>query len=138
MSEIRPDPKREFAHAALRGLLAVAFVAAGAMHFIAPRAYASVMPPYLPNPKELVAISGVCEIAGGVGVLLPQPVRRWAGWGLVALLIAVLPANIEIARRGANFGDTRIAPLWGWVRLPFQALFVAWVLFVTKPNKTKS
>jgi uncharacterized membrane protein len=93
------------------------------------------MPPYLPNHRELVAISGACEIAGGVGILLPQPVRRWAGLGLAALLIAVFPANIEIARRGATFGDTRIAPLWGWIRLPFQALFIAGVLFATKPAR---
>jgi uncharacterized membrane protein len=105
------------------------------MHFVSPRAYASVMPPYLPNHRELVAISGACEIVGGVGVLLPQPVRRWAGWGLVALLIAVFPANIEIARRGATFGDTRISPIWGWVRLPFQALFIGWVLSATKPTR---
>ncbi|MES2459416.1 MAG: DoxX family protein [Armatimonadota bacterium] len=119
----------------MRGLLALTFVAAGAMHFISPRAYASVMPPYLPNHRELVAISGACEIAGGVGVLLPQPVRRWAGWGLVALLVAVFPANVEIARRGAAFGETQIAPIWGWIRLPFQALFIAWALFTTEPPR---
>lgn len=102
------------------------------MHFVSPRAYESVMPPYLPNPKELVAISGACEIVGGIGVLLPQPVRRWAGWGLVALLIAVFPANIEIARRGATFGETQIAPIWGWLRLPLQPLLIAWALFATK------
>ena len=133
MSEINPSPKSEPVRVALRVLLAAAFIAAGAMHFISPRAYVSIMPPYLPNPRELVAISGACEVAGGVGVLLPQPLRRWAGWGLVALLIAVFPANVEIARRGAAFGSTHIAPIWGWVRLPFQALFIVWTLFMTKP-----
>lgn len=127
--------KSETVRSILRGLLAVTFVAAGAMHFISPSAYASVMPPYLPNHRELVAISGACEMAGGVGVLLPQPLRRWAGWGLVALLIAVFPANIEIARRGATFGSTQIAPIWGWLRLPFQALLIAWALFATKPPR---
>ena len=127
--------KSETVRSILRGLLAVTFVAAGAKHFISPSAYASVMPPYLPNHRELVAISGACEMAGGVGVLLPQPLRRWAGWGLVALLIAVFPANIEIARRGATFGSTQIAPIWGWLRLPFQALLIAWALFATKPPR---
>jgi uncharacterized membrane protein len=134
MSETRPASESEGVRPALRGLLAAAFVFAGAMHFISPRVYASVMPSYLPNHRELVAISGACEIAGGAGILLPQPVRRWAGWSLVALLIAVFPANVEIARRGATFGDTRISPVWGWVRLPFQALFIGWVLFATKPT----
>ena len=127
--------KSETVRFVLRGLLAAAFVFAGAMHFVHPKSYASVMPPYLPNPRELVAVSGAFEIAGGIGVLLPQPIRRWAGWGLVALLIAVFPANIEIARRGATFGTTQIAPIWGWLRLPFQALFIAWALFATKPPR---
>jgi uncharacterized membrane protein len=123
------------ARTVLRGLLSAAFVFAGTMHFVSPRAYESVMPPYLPNHRELVALSGACEIAGGIGVLLPQPIRRWAGWGLVALLIAVFPANIEIARRGATFGETQIAPIWGWLRLPLQPLLIVWALFATKPPK---
>jgi len=115
-----------------RGLLALTFVFAGMMHFVAPRAYAGVMPPYLPYPRELVAVSGVCEIAGGLGVLLPQPMRRWSGWGLIALLIAVFPANIEMARHGATFGRTYIPPAWWILRLPFQALFIAWAWAVTR------
>jgi uncharacterized membrane protein len=67
-------------------------------------------------------------------MLLPQACSAMGRLGLVALLIAVFPANIEIARRGATFGDTRISPVWGWVRLPFQALFIGWVLFATKPT----
>ncbi|MBC8102724.1 MAG: DoxX family protein [Cytophagales bacterium] len=118
-----------------RGLLAAVFVFAGVMHFVAPRAYVSVMPPYLPNPRALVAASGVCEIVGGVGVLLGQPARRWAGWGLIALLLAVFPANIEIARRGATFGETQIAPLWGWLRLPLQVPLIWWVYSATRQSK---
>lgn len=85
------------------------------------------MPPYLPFPRALVFISGACEIAGGIGVLPAPPLRRWAGWGLIALLIAVFPANIEIARHGTMIGKVWVAPLLGWVRLPFQALFIVWV-----------
>ena len=74
-----------------RVLLAGTFVYAGVLHFTKTPTYESVMPPYLPYPKELVLISGACEIAGGVGVLLPQPIRKWAGWGLSRSLSPCFP-----------------------------------------------
>ena len=79
-----------------RIILAVLFMLAGAMHFILPQAYLRIMPPYLPSPLMLVHISGVAEIFGGIGLLIPFT-RNLAAWGLVALLIAVLPANIYTA-----------------------------------------
>src|SRR6516162_3713441 len=78
-----------------RMLLAITFVGAGMNHFINPDFYVSFMPPYLPWPLELVWISGVCEILGGIGVLI-RPLRRIACWGLIALLIAVFPANVQL------------------------------------------
>lgn len=110
-------------------LLAAFFVLAGLNHFRDPNFYRAMMPPLLPAPGALNVISGVCEILGGLGVLLPQT-RRFAGWGLIALLIAVFPANIYAAMQGQLPGlDT---PSWVlWVRLPFQALFVFWVWSVT-------
>lgn len=109
-----------------RALLAATFVFAGVMHFVATKTYMSVVPPYLPHPRELVIISGVCEIAGGIGVLIPS-LRRMAGWGLIALLIAVFPANVEMALHGHTLGHTYVSSLLGWLRLPLQAVLIAWV-----------
>jgi uncharacterized membrane protein len=110
----------------LRGLAAIFFVVAGTFHFLKPDLYVQIMPPYLPAPQLLVAISGVAEIAGGLGLLL-RPLRRAAGWGLVALLIAIFPANIYMVQHPGQF---HLAPWILWVRLPFQAVFIAWVWFV--------
>ena len=108
--------------------LALFFVFAGLNHFRDPAFYLSMMPPFLPAHDALNSISGLCEMLGGVGVLLPAT-RRFAGWGLIALLVAVFPANIYAALQGQIAGlDT---PGWTlWVRLPFQVLFVAWVWVV--------
>jgi uncharacterized membrane protein len=116
-----------------RYLLALAFVAAGIYHFVNPDVYVAIMPPYLPWHRELVLISGFFEILGGVGVLLPQPIRRWAAWGLVALLVAVFPANVHVAVNDLSMGGRPPSPLVNWLRLPFQLVFIAWVLWCTKP-----
>jgi len=106
----------------LRWLLGLCFVAAGMNHFIAPRFYLPIMPPFLPWPLALIFISGVAEILGGIGVLIPST-RKLAGWGLIALLIAVFPANLYAAFHGAGS-----IPHWIlWTRLPFQLVFIAWV-----------
>lgn len=107
-------------------LLSLGFVAAGVCHFIAPRFYLAIMPPFLPWPLTLIFISGVAEILGGIGVLVP-PLRKLAGWGLIALLIAVFPANLYAAFHGV--GST---PSWIlWARLPFQPVFIAWVYWAS-------
>jgi uncharacterized membrane protein len=106
----------------LRWAAALFFVAAGANHFRAPEIYVAVIPPYLPWPRALSNISGAAEILGGLGILIPK-VRLAAGWGLIALLAAVFPANIDMALRGF-----RSVPGWIlWLRLPFQFVFVAWI-----------
>jgi len=101
------------------------FLAAGALHFIKPRAYESIMPEALPAHRELVYLSGVAEMAGGAGVLA-DPTRRAAGWWLIATLLAVLPANVEMAVHAARF--PRIPRPLLWARLPFQGVFIAWVV----------
>jgi uncharacterized membrane protein len=116
-----------------RYLLAVFFVGAGVMHFLKPDFYVSIMPPYLPWHLPLVWISGCFEILGGVGVLFPQPLRRWAAWGLVALLVAVFPANLHVALHDVAVGGHAASPLFNWVRLPFQLVFIAWVIWCTSP-----
>jgi len=101
--------------------VALLFVAAGTMHFVVPALYARVVPPYLPWPGILVAVSGLAEIAGGLGLLFPLT-RRLATWGLIALLIAVFPANVYMARAGIMGPPGAL-----WARLPLQALLIWWV-----------
>jgi uncharacterized membrane protein len=96
------------------------FVVAGLNHFLAPGFYLSIMPPYLGWHLGLIYISGVAEIAGGIGVLIPRT-RVWAGWGLLALLVAVFPANIHAALNG--MGEVPRWALWlsfpcNWCRWP--------------------
>jgi uncharacterized membrane protein len=105
-----------------RILLAIFFVSAGINHFVSPTFYLLMMPPYLPWPLELVYISGLAEILGGIGVL-SKMTRRGAGWGLIALLIAVFPANIYAAVHGMDD-----IPAWMlWARLPLQVVLIWWV-----------
>lgn len=113
-------------HNRLRWLATLFFVVAGIGHFIKPDSYEKMVPPYLPDPAVLVFISGVAEIAGGVGLAIPS-LRRAAGWGLIALLAAVFPANIYMVQHPESFG----IPTWIlWARLPFQAVFMGWIWLV--------
>jgi uncharacterized membrane protein len=104
--------------------LAALFISAGVNHFVNPRAYQSIVPPGIRHlAKEVVEISGVAEILGGAGVLL-TPTRRASGIGLIALLVAVFPANIYMARSPQDF--PRI-PRWAlYARLPLQPLMMWW------------
>lgn len=106
----------------VRWLLALFFIAAGGNHFVNPEFYGPMLPDWLPWPGAMLAISGVAEIVGGIGVLVPS-VRRAAGWGLIALLVAVFPGNIH----AAIHGHPEVSATVLWWRLPFQALFIAWV-----------
>ncbi len=110
----------------LRALIpGVLFIAAGALHFVRPEAYVKIMPPGIGHEHELVAISGVAEIAGGLGLLIPRT-RRAAGYGLIALLLAVWPANISMAVGAQKFAS--VAPAWAlWARVPLQLVLMWWV-----------
>lgn len=102
------------------------FVGAGVNHFVNPAFYRQIVPPGFPSPSVLVAVSGACEIAGGIGLMI-RPLRRAAGWGLAALLVALFPANIYMAASPEKFS----VPAWAlWVRLPVQAVLIAWVWHV--------
>ena len=105
------------------------------MHFIIPATYMRIVPPYLPWHSRLVAISGVFEILGGLGLLFP-PSRRLAAWGLVALLVAVFPANLYMATNPVETGSEAIPSLLRWGRLPLQMVFVWWALWCTKRRTT--
>lgn len=84
------------------------------------------MPPSVPWPAALISISGVAEIAGGLGLLLPRT-RKLAAIGLIALLIAVFPANIYAAFHGMQIGGRTVPPWILWGRLPLQVVLIAWV-----------
>jgi uncharacterized membrane protein len=112
---------------------AIFYVAAGTLHFIKPDPYLRIMPPYIPWHVAMVRISGGLEILGGLGLLVP-PMRRAAAWGLVALLIAVFPANVYMATNPIQAGAASIAPALRWGRLPLQLILIWWVLWCTRPR----
>jgi uncharacterized membrane protein len=105
----------------LRYLLGVLFVLAGINHFINPNFYLKIMPPYLPWHLPLVYLSGLFEVALGVLLLIPK-FTRLAAWGLIALLLAVFPANIHMAINHQLFPE--FSPIALWLRLPLQFLFI--------------
>ena len=115
----------------LRYLLALLMVFAGVMHFVRPRGFARIVPRYLPAPMLLVYVSGAAEILLGVGLLLPAT-QRWAAWGLIALYVAVFPANVNMAVNHIGFGRDP-GPLWLlWLRLPLQLVLIAWAYGYTR------
>jgi uncharacterized membrane protein len=106
----------------LPGLL---FITTGVMHFTQAASFRSIVPPAFGHAEALVAISGVAEIAGGLGLLIPAT-RNAAGIGLIALLVAVWPANIYMALAAGSF--TSVAPAWAlWARVLFQIPLMWWV-----------
>jgi uncharacterized membrane protein len=111
-------------------LLANFFIGAGINHFVMPRAYEQIVPPPLrSNARRIVQVSGMAEIAGGVGVLVPAT-RRLSGIALVALLAAVFPANVHMARQPQRF---RRIPRWAlYGRLPLQPLMMLWAWRATR------
>ena len=106
-------------------MLGVGFVAAGVAHFLQSSRYEQIVPPYLGHAQLLVYVSGVFEILGGLGALLYRT-RRLAGVGLIALLIAVFPANIYMATHPYLFTGIASPAVLLW-RLPFQLVLIAWV-----------
>ncbi len=114
-----------------RTLTGLVFVVAGVLHFVAPGTYEGIMPPCLPIHRGLVYASGAAEILGGLG-LLPARTRRFAGAGLILLLVAVLPANVQmlIDARAAGKPSWWLALLW--LRLPLQGVLAAWVWRVSR------
>lgn len=117
----------------LRLLLAINMIGIGVLHFVSPEPFIKIVPAWLPAARALVLVSGFFEIAGGVGLLVPK-LRRAASYGLVALYLAVFPANINMAVNHISLGDTPM-PTWAfWARLPFQVLFIAWALWAGRPD----
>jgi uncharacterized membrane protein len=117
-------------------ILGLFFIAAGANHFRMPATYMGMLPPALPAPSALIAISGGFEILGGVGILIPR-LREAAGWGLIALLVAVFPANLYVAVIG-HMPGFNFSPATLWIRLPLQAIPVAWVYWAALAGRRKA
>jgi uncharacterized membrane protein len=101
------------------------FLTSGTLHFLRPGVFVEIVPAGLPNADALVAISGAAELAGAVGLWLPAT-RTPAAYGLMALLLAVFPANVSMAVEHERFA--RLAPAWVlYARLPLQPLLIAWM-----------
>lgn len=117
-------------------VMGVGYVLAGVMHFVAPTLYVQIVPPPLPRPRALVYLSGIAEIGLGLGVLFRRT-RRLAAWGIVALLIAIVPANVYMATHDVVIEG---APEWirdpsdaaRWSRLPLQAVLIVWAWWYTR------
>lgn len=114
----------------LKYVFAAFFVLAGFNHFINTAFYVKIMPPYLPWHLPFVYLSGFLEIVLGLLLLLPKFVRI-AGWGLIALLIAIFPANIHMAVNHQLYPEYSSTVLW--LRLPLQIVLIAWAYWYTTP-----
>ncbi|MFH7026008.1 MAG: DoxX family protein [Heteroscytonema crispum UTEX LB 1556] len=117
----------------LRVILAVSLIIVGITHFTVADQYVRIVPPQLPNPLGLVYLSGFYEILGGIGLLVP-PLSQAAAWGLIALFIAVFPANINMAVNHIKIDNIPDSTLLYYARLPFQAVFITWAWWYTKPS----
>jgi uncharacterized membrane protein len=119
----------KFLRALVRVLLAAFFIVAGVTHFTNRDFFTAIVPPYLPWPVTLVYVSGVAEIVLGMMLLVPAT-SRLAAWGLIALLIAVFPANIHMAMNPQLYPDTPLAALL--IRLPLQGVMIALAYWFTR------
>jgi uncharacterized membrane protein len=114
-------------------LAAIFYVASGSLHFVKPELYLKIVPPYVPWHQFVVRVSGMLEILGGLGLIVSLT-RRAAAWGLIALLIAVFPANLYMATNPVEAGAASIDPVLRWIRLPLQLLLILWLYWCTKPR----
>ena len=120
--------RREQIRTGLRWALSVVYFTVGTIHLRSPEAFLPIVPDWVPFPRETIAITGVCEVLGAIGLFIPR--LRWlAGVGLAAYAVAVYPANIKHALEGVKIGGTAMG--WGYhgPRLVFQPVFVWWALF---------
>ncbi len=124
-------------HAWARNGLGIAFVVAGVAHFATPTPFEQHLPAWVPAPGALVAITGAIEVAFGVGLTRWTARQRHVGVVVAAYLVAVFPANAYVAVAGVDV-DGQPGGIYPWVRLPLQALFVAWALWSTRPSETES
>lgn len=117
-------------------VLSVFFIFVGVLHFLQTSFFESAVPPYVPHPTAMVVISGVFEILGGIGVLIPK-LKKWGGIGLILLLAAVYPANVHMAMHSDLF--PKIPPAVLWFRLTLQPLlmYAVWLCTLKQPSALK-
>jgi uncharacterized membrane protein len=115
----------------LRGILAVSMVIAGLLHFAVSAPFIKIVPDFLPYPAVLVYVSGILEILLGFGLLVPR-IRSYAAWGLVALFIAVYPANLNMAFNHIHIDGVPDGWWFQALRLPFQFVLIAWAYWYTQ------
>jgi Predicted membrane protein len=107
-------------------LLSGFFVIAGAMHFVIPGRYMGIMPAWIPYPLQMVWLSGIAEMSGGFGLLVSR-LRKAAAIGLIALLIAVFPANVQMLANAIHSSASTLYIALLWLRLPIQPLLIVWI-----------
>ena len=135
MGYVRSSPRRGRGWVVGLVIMGLFYVVAGINHFRSPLSYVAIMPPYIPWPLVMIYISGVAEILGGIGVLVPDGfvfprMRAFAAWGLVLMLIAVLPVHINMCLHPEQFPGV---PLWAiWLRLPLQLPLILWAWYYTR------
>lgn len=118
-------------------VMAAAYMVAGFNHLLNPSFYVAIIPPGLPEPEWLNLISGLAEIVLGVFLLEPRT-RVFAAWGIIALLVAVFPANVYVATENLGLPDGTPGTgnaLVNWARLPLQALLILWAWWYTRPEE---
>jgi uncharacterized membrane protein len=118
----------------MKYLLAISFIGAGLNHFANPEFYLRIMPPYLPWPSALHLTAGFFEFLFGVVLLIPR-FQSWAAWGLIALLLAIYPANIHMAVNHHLYPE--YPAIVYWIRLPLQFVLIAWAWWFTKADEEK-
>lgn len=114
--------------ARMRLAMAVALLLVGSDHLLTPQRYLAMMPDFLPYQLELVLFTGLCELAGAIGLLLPRW-RRWAALALALYFVCVFPANIKNALDGLDVEGLPTATWYYWLRLPMQPLIILWALY---------
>lgn len=120
-------------------VMGLVYVVAGVLHFLVPRAFARIVPPSLPRPVGLVYLSGLAEVVLGAGVMVRRT-RSLSAWGIVALLVAVFPANVHMATSGMvpeSVPDRArgLARAGLWARLPLQGVLVLWAWRYTRSGR---
>lgn len=133
MLQIPHNPRRK---ETLRGVLAVSLIIVGITHFLRPEQYARIVPPPFP-PLTSVYLSGFFEILGGIGLMVPL-VSVAAAWGIIALFIAVFPANIYMTLNNIKIEGIPQNQFFYWARLPLQAVLIAWAYWYTHHPETQA
>jgi len=122
-----------------RWAMVLFMVVSGIGHFAVTDAYVAMVPASFPSPRLLVYISGLAELAGGIGLVVPWPrLRRAAAIGIILLLIAVFPANVNMAVHHISPAGMHVSAAALWARLPFQALFIAWAWWLARPQRARA